>query len=294
VVGIVLLVLGAVLAALLIARRGELRRSLGVAVGLGGLLSPFAVPVSLPIVRATAAIVAGVALGRVIDLFRLREDWPPFRRVLHVLSVVDSRVLRHEQPRLDWRALVRALPWGAATVVGFYVARDAAHGASHILAWPLRLGGGLVVAYAISDAAYAVLGTTYRAAGFEPPVLHRTPMAAASIQEFWGERWNRTVSSWLAANCFRPLARRGLPRLGLVAAFAASAALHGYVALVALGVPMALLAVGYFLVQGVLVILETAIGVRRWSRVAGHAWTLVTMTLSSPLFVEPLLRVLRI
>jgi hypothetical protein len=48
----------------------------------------------------------------------------------------------------------------------------------------------------------------------------------------------------------------------------------------------------FFFVQGIFVILETRLGVSRWSRPARRAWTVTIMVASSPLFVEPALRVL--
>jgi len=47
----------------------------------------------------------------------------------------------------------------------------------------------------------------------------------------------------------------------------------------------------YFVVQGVAVALETRLGVARWPRACRRAWTLVIVVGTSPLFVEPCLRV---
>jgi hypothetical protein len=38
--------------------------------------------------------------------------------------------------------------------------------------------------------------------------------------------------------------------------------------------------------------IEQAIGVRRWPAAAGHAWTIAWMLALSPMFVEPVLRLL--
>ncbi len=52
------------------------------------------------------------------------------------------------------------------------------------------------------------------------------PFRSTSLGEFWGRRWNRMVQTTLATGFYRPLARRGRPTLGLVAAFAASGTMH--------------------------------------------------------------------
>ena len=77
-----------------------------------------------------------------------------------------------------------------------------------------------------------------------------------------------------------------------MAAFFASAALHAYAVLCGIGTAMALVMLAYFLVQGLLVLLERLLGVQRWSHAAAHAWLLSVMILTSPLFVEPALQTL--
>jgi hypothetical protein len=51
---------------------------------------------------------------------------------------------------------------------------------------------------------------------------------------------------------------------------------------------------GYFLLQGVFVILEMALNEKRWNPTLARIWTLTLMIASSPLFVEPGLQILRI
>jgi hypothetical protein len=100
------------------------------------------------------------------------------------------------------------------------------------------------------------------------------------------------VSAWLRETCFRPLARRGHPLLGLLLGFVVSAIGHAYPVLVALDLPMASMMFTFFVVQAVFVMLEVRFGVARWSRPARRVWTVTLMVASSPLFVEPALRVL--
>jgi hypothetical protein len=236
------------------------------------------------LLRGLSALLGGVGLLRVIDVVRLREPWSASRRVLHVLSFVDSRTLRRAPPHLDFLALGRALLWAAVAAAGFH----AAHSPRLLVRW----GGGLVLAYAIIESGYVLTGAAYRVLGFVAPRLHVWPVASLSVGELWGVRWARPVSAWLRETCFRPLARRGRPTLGLLLGFVVSGLGHAYPVLVAFDLPMAAMMFAFFLTQGIVVILEVWLGVSRWSRPPRRAWTVAMMVASYPLFVEPALRVL--
>lgn len=147
-----------------------------------------------------------------------------------------------------------------------------------------------MLAYAAVESGYAFTAVVYRLAGFAPPPLHVWPIASMSAGELWGERWARPVSRWLREHCFRPLARRGHPLLGLFFGFVVSAIGHAYPVLVALDPIMAASMFAFFVAQGTFVIAETRLGVSRWSRPARRTWTATIMIATSPLFVEPALR----
>jgi hypothetical protein len=76
------------------------------------------------------------------------------------------------------------------------------------------------------------------------------------------------------------------------AAFSASAAIHFWPVLVAVGLWPAVAMAGFFFVQLALVAIESRLGVARWSPLAGHTWTIGVMAASSPLFTVPILLVL--
>src|SRR5262249_16731394 len=78
----------------------------------------------LALLRGLSALLGFVVLLRVIDTVRSREPWSAGRRVLHVLSFVDSRTLRRAPPRVDLLALGRMLLWAAPAVVAAYVANS--------------------------------------------------------------------------------------------------------------------------------------------------------------------------
>jgi hypothetical protein len=75
--------------------------------------------------------------------------------------------------------------------------------------------------------------------------------------------------------------------------FAVSAVFHAYVAAVVLHAWLpALSAAVFFLLQPPMLAAERALRLRRQPRVVRHAWTLACLLLPSPLFIEPVLRML--
>ncbi len=262
------------------------RRAKPVAIALG-LVGVFGAPWlagSHPLARGGTTLLGFIGLIRIIDVVRTREPWTEWRRLLHVESFVDSRTLQRAPMRLDALAFGLALLWGGAAWVGLRVAQ------SPMLA--VRWAGGAVFTYTVIEAGYAVAGAVYRGLGFIAPPLHVVPVASLSIAELWGKRWAIPVSVWLRENCYLPLARRGRPRLGLLFGFVASGVGHAYPIFVAVGLRMAGWMVAFFVVQGIAVVVEARLGVTRWPRLARRGWTVAIMVASSPLFVEPALRVL--
>jgi hypothetical protein len=55
---------------------------------------------------------------------------------------------------------------------------------------------------------------------------------------------------------------------------------------------MTILMLGFFLLQGTLVLVESLLGATKWRPLAAHLWTVAWMAGTSPLFTEPLLRVM--
>lgn len=258
-----------------------------------GLALPFFMPDAPPVLRFVLGLVAAMGCFRTLDLVRDRSERTLAFRLAHVLVVVDTRRLPRGPRTFDGRRAILGVAFGVIALAAFLAYRTLAPMTSGAIALAIRWSGGLVFAYALTELAYALLTVGCRAAGFDVYELHRAPALARSVQEFWGERWNRTVSAWLAEHCMRPLARVRRAHLGVFVAFVASAILHAYLTLIAIGVPMACVMLGYFLVQGLLVLVELRVGVTKWRPAAGHAWTIGVMVATSPMFIEPMLRVLR-
>ncbi len=268
-------------AAGLLARRAKLA---AVLLGAAGFVGAPWLAGNLPLVRGVDTLLGGFALLRVLDLVRGKEEWDARRRLAHLFSFVDSRTLRAAPRHLALGAIGRALAWNALAAIGLYLA----HTPSLLLRW----AGGLVLVYAAIEAGYELVVVAYRALGFIPPRLHVLPVASLSVTELWGKRWARPVSACLRDTCFLPMVRRGHPKAGLVLAFVASAVGHAYPVLVALDPSLAAMMFTFFFAQAAFVVLEATLGASRWPRPLRRSWTIAAMVASSPLFVEPALRVL--
>lgn len=284
-------VLGASVALLVVAALAASRRpALAVGLSLTMLLVLPWLAGPVPLVRALLAM-NFLSVFRTIDLVRSREAWSAGRRVAHALSLLDSRLLVRSRPRVDVAELGAALAWGALAALALRAVGPAAPRLTPGAGLGVRWGAGLVFTYATVEAGYRTTRALHHAVGLQTPPLHVWPVASLSIAEFWGTRWARPVSHWLRANCFLPLARRGHPALGLHLGFLVSAVGHAYPVVVALDLGMAGWMLGYFVLQGLAVVAEGRLGASRWPSAARRAWTVSVLVATSPLFVEPCLRV---
>ena len=118
----------------------------------------------------------------------------------------------------------------------------------------------------------------FRWLGFAVEKLWDCPVAATSLGDFWGRRWNRIVSGFLREVIFTPVARRAGARAALLAVFLYSGLYHEMVSFLAgsgYGGPML-----YFLVQYLGVTAESSGPGRRVLRGRpwlGRAWTLAVV-----------------
>jgi hypothetical protein len=272
--------------AALVTAGGRARRALGVCLGLACMTPAWLVPPEHTLIRSIWVIGTFMGAARTIDL--ARGHWPVRERLIHIFSVVDTRRLERTRPAFDGVLLAQAAAWEILAWT-LYQQIPAASRQSGLAFWAWRWSFALGFIYTLTAGAYPLLAFAYRTVGFRTPPLHITPAAARSVQEFWGERWNRTVSSWLAETFFRPLARRRRPALGGLAAFTASALLHAYIVWVAVTWGQALVMLAFFLMQAVVIALERVLRVRAWVPWAGHVWTVAWMVGLSPLFSEPAL-----
>jgi alginate O-acetyltransferase complex protein AlgI len=135
--------------------------------------------------------------------------------------------------------------------------------------WPCLTGAiGLAGLVALLHfGAFDLIALLWQRAGIDAEPLMDRPLAATSLAEFWGRRWNRAYHRVSLDLFFRPLARRLGTGLATLAAFFASGILHDLVISVPAGAvyggPTA-----YFMLQGVGLLLERTTPLRQV--LAGH------------------------
>jgi alginate O-acetyltransferase complex protein AlgI len=152
--------------------------------------------------------------------------------------------------------------------------------------WIALVGICFLTLFARLDAAALV----FRLLGFPVEKLWDCPIAATTLGEFWGQRWNRIVSGMLREVVFFPLARRVGAQAALFAVFLFSGVYHEFVSFLTgtgYGGPTL-----YFLVQYLGVVIENIRPVRRQFRRRpwlGWAWTFAVVVLPLGLVLNPVL-----
>ncbi len=271
------------------ATRGK-TRALGVALALASLSLPFLVaPLAA---RVLLAFGSALFVFRAIDLARDSRSWPAKDRVWLMFAIFDVRERREIPRAFEPAAFAAFLAYAALAGAGLWLVLRGAPLVGGALGLATRWLGGALLIYGAADASNGLTVGVLAAGGLRVPTQHRSPILARSVRQFWAERWNLNVQAWFRRHTFLPLARRGYLRLGIVAGFGASAALHFWLVAAPIGVHWALPMAGFFLAQGAIAIAETLLVVNDWSRPTQHVWTVAAVLGCSPLFVEPMLRVL--
>lgn len=268
--------------------RSRVRVALSCLVWLCSLAVPWLAPAADLFPRALIALLTMLPALRIIDLVRDPRDWSAAHRIWQFISPFDARETSRVAARVDVRAFGAALLQCAVCAAMIVLVQASPDLAPRSLGLAVRLAAGAAGTYTLVGGFAALTLALYRCAGVDFPPLQRMPIASRSVQEFWGERWNRTINRWLRRNCFAPLARRRAPRLGVVAAFTASALVHVWIVLAPLGATMALSMGCYFLVEAALLLIEAPLRVRRWPRPLQHTWTILAVAGPSPLFIVPM------
>jgi hypothetical protein len=256
------------------------------------LLAPWGIPESHFVWRTVAAYLAIGSLLRFIEVVRDPSAFRPVERVAIVLLLTDPRQVRRVARRVHVRKWLAALVLGAVGALGLYGAHALADGAGPFgspreIARSLAGAAGLLV---LSEGAQRFFDASGALFGVSLAPVHVAPSRSRTLAEFWGQRWNRVVGGWLRAHCYAPLARLGLPRAGVVGAFAGSALIHVYPTFIAVGALPAAAIGGFFLAHGALMMAEARLRVRGWPPGGRAAYVYGTFAVTAPLFTEAFFR----
>lgn len=163
----------------------------------------------------------------------------------------------------EWLFALGKLAAGCGVLYGLVPIVPAAH--PYLVGWVGMIGVVLVLHFG----SFHLLSCAWRAAGVEARPLMNRPLAATSLADFWGTRWNTAFRDLTHRFLFRPLASWLGPRVAVVAGFAFSGVVHDVViswpAGGGYGGPT-----GFFLLQGAGILAERS-GVGRAAGL-GRTW----------------------
>ncbi len=188
-----------------------------------------------------------------------------------------------DQPRPTWAGLLLNLLSGAVLLWG--VAWLLPAGTPLLVrAWTGLVGLALVRLFATFD----FWALVFRRLGFPVDKVFVNPLAATSLRDFWGRRWNRIMSGMMRDLLFTPLARRVGVVAAALAVFLYSGVVHEFVSVLGqsgYGGPTL-----YFLIQAAGFLVEgTRFGQRFLvgSPRVGRCWTALVVIGPLALVVPP-------
>jgi hypothetical protein len=223
-------------------------------------------------------------------------QWSVRYRLLHLLTLGYPLRAGRVRPVLSRRIIGRLIVAGLVGGAAFWFLRHIATAQypPDAVIGPRRLVAGIILLYAWAEFINDLIHFCLLASGAAMRPIQDTPMAARSLRDFWGKRWNRPVSAWLHRFIFLPLARQHHPDLGLFCAYLVSGAIHAWFTLVALGAFAAFGMAVFFGLQGVFIMAEDRLHVHAWPVPLARAWTLTILLATSPLIIGPYLRIIHL
>ena len=280
---------GLIAAAVLVVGRRRIQRvSAALFLACAFILEWFA-----PVDTASRAILAAVGMFALMATITVATSatpqWSVGYRLLHLLSLGYPLRARRIRPVLSRRIIGRFIVEGLVGGPAFLFLRHIAAAQQPpdgVIALG-RLVAGIILLYACAAFLTDLIHLCFLASGEAMRPIHVTPIAARSLRDFWGKRWNRPVSAWLHRCVFLPLARQHRPDLGLFCAFFVSGAMHAWIAWVALGAFAAFGMAVFFGLQAVFILAEDRLHVHAWPVPLARAWTLTILLATSPLIICP-------
>jgi alginate O-acetyltransferase complex protein AlgI len=128
---------------------------------------------------------------------------------------------------------------------------------------------------------FDLLAVFWGSRGYSVIPIMDSPWKAASLADFWGNRWNRAFSRWARIHVFGPLSRRYGASLGLIGGFLVSGLVHEIVISFPAGSGWGLPTL-YFLMQAAGVLCQRSIRCLR-----GILPTLLAVLCPAPLLFHP-------
>jgi alginate O-acetyltransferase complex protein AlgI len=151
----------------------------------------------------------------------------------------------------------------------------------HLLAGWMGLIG---IIFILHFGIFHLLALFLQKAGLQVRPVMRNPIAATSLAEFWGERWNLAFHDLASNFLFRPL----LPGLGVAGATLATFLISGLVHELVISLPAGGgfgLPTAYFLLQGVGMLFERSwLGARIGLRNGASGWLFTILFTAAPVF----------
>lgn len=268
---------------------GALRKALSLAIAVAVPVIPWLLPTDTLFLRGLYAVFSLLPVFKWVQC-TVDGDMGSMRyRAWQWVAVFDVRKTTRVAPHFDGKLLLHGLIYAAAAAGGAAVVTAA--GPLSPSSWPLHLLGGVAAVIGLVQAVIDLFRLVHAGFGVHVPPIQREPLLATSVRDFWGRRWNRTVSDWLRRYVFSPLARRGWPGLGLTAAFVVSAAFHFYIVVVALGPGEATVMAAFFLAQVPLIFIERR-ALAESGSLERRLFAIAGLAATSPLFTLPFVKIL--
>jgi predicted DCC family thiol-disulfide oxidoreductase YuxK len=162
---------------------------------------------------------------------------------------LDAKKVPAKPRKMEWAFAIVKICFGVVLVWGFT--------RTLIPAYPILAGwtGMFGIVFILHFGLFHLLSLAWRRAGICATPLMQNPIAATSLAEFWGKRWNTAFSELAFGFTFRPLRRLTTPAMATLLVFGLSGLIHDILlslpARGGYGLPTL-----YFLIQGLGIIAE--------------------------------------